>query len=137
LQRGRVKHRGAQRLGVDPLDHARQHLARTAFDDRAQAERAQRAAVDAATRSLGARHMSTLMARGDLALTMSERGEHDAARRAFEGPWSRFTPAQRQQVIIRFAELFEKNFEELTMLASGAKLSGITTTGKRQSTRSA
>ena len=41
-----------------------------------------------------------------------------AARRAFEGPWSRFTPAQRQQVIIRFAELFEKNFEELIMLES-------------------
>ena len=42
----------------------------------------------------------------------------EAARRAFEGPWSRSTPAQRQQVIIRFAELFEKNFDELSMLES-------------------
>lgn len=28
-----------------------------------------------------------------------------AARRAFEGPWSRFTATQRQQVLVRFAEL--------------------------------
>lgn len=41
-----------------------------------------------------------------------------AARRAFEGPWSRFNPAQRQQLIIRFAELFEKHFEELALLES-------------------
>ncbi|GAA4353734.1 aldehyde dehydrogenase family protein [Variovorax defluvii] len=41
-----------------------------------------------------------------------------AARRAFEGPWSRFNPAQRQQVIMRFAELFEKHFEELALLES-------------------
>jgi aldehyde dehydrogenase (NAD+) len=41
-----------------------------------------------------------------------------AARRAFEGPWSRFTPAQRQQLILRFAELFERHFEELTLLES-------------------
>ncbi|MBT2336614.1 aldehyde dehydrogenase family protein [Variovorax paradoxus] len=41
-----------------------------------------------------------------------------AARRAFEGPWSRFTPAQRQQLIIRFAELFDRHFEELAWLES-------------------
>lgn len=41
-----------------------------------------------------------------------------AARRAFEGPWKRFTPSQRQRVIMRFAELFEQHFEELTMLES-------------------
>jgi aldehyde dehydrogenase (NAD+) len=39
-----------------------------------------------------------------------------AARRAFEGPWQRFTPAQRQQMIMRFAELFEQHYDELTML---------------------
>jgi aldehyde dehydrogenase (NAD+) len=39
-----------------------------------------------------------------------------AARRAFEGPWRRFSPAQRQQLIIRFAKVFEENFEELTFL---------------------
>ena len=41
-----------------------------------------------------------------------------AARRAFKGPWSRFSPAQRQQVIMRFAELFEQHFDELTLLES-------------------
>lgn len=41
-----------------------------------------------------------------------------AARRAFQGPWSRFTPAHRQQLIIRFAELFEQHFDELTLLES-------------------
>jgi len=41
-----------------------------------------------------------------------------SARRAFDGPWRRFTPAQRQQLIMRYAELFEKNFEELTLLES-------------------
>lgn len=41
-----------------------------------------------------------------------------AARRAFQGPWSRFTPAQRQQVIMRFAEIFEQHFDELTLLES-------------------
>ena len=41
-----------------------------------------------------------------------------AARRAFSGPWSRFTPAQRQQVLVRFAEIVEKNYDELTLLES-------------------
>ncbi len=41
-----------------------------------------------------------------------------AARRAFEGPWSRFTPAQRQQVLVRFAELVDKHYDELAMLES-------------------
>ncbi|WP_238160349.1 aldehyde dehydrogenase [Pigmentiphaga sp. H8] len=41
-----------------------------------------------------------------------------AARRAFTGPWSRFSPAQRQQLIIRFADLFAQHFDELTLLES-------------------
>jgi aldehyde dehydrogenase (NAD+) len=41
-----------------------------------------------------------------------------AARRAFEGPWSRFTPAQRQRVLVRFAELFDQHYEELAHLES-------------------
>ncbi len=41
-----------------------------------------------------------------------------AARRAFEGHWSQFTPGQRQRVIMRFAELFEQHFDELTLLES-------------------
>ncbi len=54
-----------------------------------------------------------------------------AARRAFEGPWSRFTPAQRQQVIIKFAELVEKNYEELALLEAldmGAPLTRLRST---------
>ena len=39
-----------------------------------------------------------------------------AARRAFNGPWRKFTPAQRQQVLIRVAELIDKHFDELTLL---------------------
>lgn len=41
-----------------------------------------------------------------------------AARRAFGGPWSRFTPAQRQQILIRYAEIFEKHFDELSLIES-------------------
>lgn len=41
-----------------------------------------------------------------------------AARRAFNGPWRRFTPAQRQQVLVRFAALVEQNFDELVLLES-------------------
>jgi aldehyde dehydrogenase (NAD+) len=40
-----------------------------------------------------------------------------AARRAFdEGPWSRFTPAERQNAILRLADLIDENHEELAML---------------------
>ena len=51
-----------------------------------------------------------------------------AARRAFEGPWSRFTPAQRQQVLVKFAELVDAHYDELTLLESqdmGAPLSRL------------
>jgi aldehyde dehydrogenase (NAD+) len=39
-----------------------------------------------------------------------------AARRAFEGPWSRFSPFERQQCLLKFADLVEQHFEELSML---------------------
>lgn len=39
-----------------------------------------------------------------------------AARKAFEGPWRRFTPAERQQLLIRFAGLFDQHYEELALL---------------------
>lgn len=39
-----------------------------------------------------------------------------AARRAFEGPWRRFSPYQRQRVLERFAELVEARFDELAVL---------------------
>jgi aldehyde dehydrogenase (NAD+) len=72
-------------------------------------------------------------ATGRVLATLARGGQADvdaavaAARRAFEGPWSRFTPAQRQQVLVRFAELFEKHFDELTTIESldmGAPLFG-------------
>lgn len=36
-----------------------------------------------------------------------------AARRAFEGAWSKYTPYDRQEVLLRIADLFEKNWERL------------------------
>lgn len=41
-----------------------------------------------------------------------------AARRAFEGPWSRFTPHQRQALLIKVHDLIEKNYDELALLES-------------------
>lgn len=39
-----------------------------------------------------------------------------AARKAFEGPWKKFTPAQRQGLLWKLADLIEKNAEELAQL---------------------
>ena len=39
-----------------------------------------------------------------------------AARRAFEGPWSKFRPAERQAVMLKLANLVEENYEELALL---------------------
>ncbi|MFC6589084.1 aldehyde dehydrogenase family protein [Sulfitobacter pacificus] len=36
-----------------------------------------------------------------------------AARRAFEGEWSKFTPYDRQEVLLRIADLMEKNWDML------------------------
>ena len=41
-----------------------------------------------------------------------------AARRAFEGPWRRFTPFDRQQVMLRLADLVDRHYDELAMLDS-------------------
>ncbi|WP_368680284.1 aldehyde dehydrogenase family protein (plasmid) [Rhodococcus opacus] len=38
-----------------------------------------------------------------------------AARRAFEGPWSRFKPADRQRLLLRIADLFEAHWDELSL----------------------
>ena len=40
----------------------------------------------------------------------------EAARRAFEGPWSKWKPAERQMLLIRLADLVEKHIEELATL---------------------
>src|ERR1700691_3744842 len=39
-----------------------------------------------------------------------------AARRAFEGPWSKFTPQQRQNVMLKLADLVEQNIDELRLI---------------------
>lgn len=41
-----------------------------------------------------------------------------AARRAFEGPWSRTTPAARQSYLLALAEAVEANYAELKVLAA-------------------
>jgi aldehyde dehydrogenase (NAD+) len=41
-----------------------------------------------------------------------------AARKAFEGEWSRFKPFDRQQVMLKLAEIVDKNYDELAMLDS-------------------
>ncbi|HEX9522238.1 MAG TPA: aldehyde dehydrogenase family protein, partial [Reyranella sp.] len=49
-----------------------------------------------------------------------------AARRAFTGPWSRLKPNERQVLLLKFADLVEKNMEELALLDTldmGAPLS--------------
>ncbi len=37
-----------------------------------------------------------------------------AARRAFHGPWSRMKPFERQALLLRIADLFEKHWEEIS-----------------------
>ena len=57
-----------------------------------------------------------------------------AARRAFEGPWSKLKPFERQQLMIRLASVVEAHFDELAMLDTldmGAPI-GRTTLGKRR-----
>lgn len=56
-----------------------------------------------------------------------------AARKAFEGPWSRFKPAERQLLLLRLADLVEKHIDELATLDTldmGAPISR--TLGNRQ-----
>ena len=39
-----------------------------------------------------------------------------AAREAFNGPWSKFKPAQRQAILLKLADLVERDIEELAAL---------------------
>src|ERR1700759_3575519 len=39
-----------------------------------------------------------------------------AAREAFTGPWSKFKPAQRQQILLKLADLVERDIDELAAL---------------------
>ncbi|MDQ7246198.1 aldehyde dehydrogenase family protein [Dongia sedimenti] len=56
-----------------------------------------------------------------------------AARRAFEGPWSRFTPFQRQEAILKLADLVDDHFEMFSRLDTLDMGMPITLTrGRRQ-----
>ncbi len=61
-------------------------------------------------------------ATGDLLATVAEGDAADinravaAARRAFEGPWSKTKPFARQQLLLKISDLVEAHFDELTML---------------------
>ncbi len=85
--------------------------------------------------SLSGERITTFSPATGKALATLARGRNEdvdlavsSARRAFRGPWSTFTPAQRQQLIMRFAELFAREFDELTLLETldmGAPLSQL------------
>ena len=70
----------------------------------------------------GKTFQSTNPATGQVLATVYEGDAEDinravaAARRAFTGPWSKFKPYDRQVVLLKFADLVEKNFEELSVL---------------------
>src|ERR1700749_317493 len=61
-------------------------------------------------------------ASGELLATVAEGDAEDinravaAARKAFEGPWSKFKPYERQHLLLKLADLVEKNFDELSTL---------------------
>src|SRR5258707_3476112 len=61
-------------------------------------------------------------ATGDLLATVAEGDKEDidravaAARAAFEGPWSKFKPYERQALLLKIAEIVEKHYDELSLL---------------------
>src|SRR5580700_8253669 len=61
-------------------------------------------------------------ANGDLLATVAKGDKEDidraviAARAAFEGPWSKFKPYERQPLLLKIADLVEKHYDELSML---------------------
>src|SRR5215470_12828056 len=75
--------------------------------------------VDAASgKSFESRNPAT----GELLATVAEGDKEDidravaAARKAFVGPWSKFKPYERQQVLLKLADLVERHFDELSSL---------------------
>jgi aldehyde dehydrogenase (NAD+) len=70
----------------------------------------------------GKRFESRNPATGEMLATVAEGQAEDinravaAARQAFEGPWSRFKPYERQQVLLKLADLVERYFDELSAL---------------------
>jgi aldehyde dehydrogenase (NAD+) len=61
---------------------------------------------------------------GSVLADIAEGGEEDinravaAARKAFDGPWRRTTPFDRQQMLLKLADLVERDFENLAILDS-------------------
>jgi aldehyde dehydrogenase (NAD+) len=85
--------------------------------------------VDAAS---GKRFETHNPATGELLATVAEGDAEDinravaAARRAFEGPWSKAKPYERQALLLKLADLIETHFDELSALDTvdmGAPLS--------------
>jgi aldehyde dehydrogenase (NAD+) len=85
--------------------------------------------VDAAS---GKRFETHNPATGELLATVAEGDAEDinravaAARRAFEDPWSKAKPYERQALLLKLADLVEKHFDELSALDTvdmGAPLS--------------
>jgi len=75
---------------------------------------------------------TTNPATGKVIATLARGGKEEidlavvAARRAFEGPWSRFTPAQRQKLLVKIHDLVEQRWDELAVIETtdmGAPLS--------------
>jgi aldehyde dehydrogenase (NAD+) len=57
-----------------------------------------------------------------------------AARRAFEGPWGKVKPYERQMILLKLADLVERHFDELSMLDTldmGAPISRTSATRRR------
>jgi aldehyde dehydrogenase (NAD+) len=56
-----------------------------------------------------------------------------SARKAFDGPWSRFSPFQRQECLLKLAQLVDEHFEEFSLLDTLDMGAPITfTRGRRQ-----
>src|SRR5215471_2116859 len=61
-------------------------------------------------------------ATGDLLANVAEGDKEDidravaAARRAFEGSWSKWKPYERQNLLLKIADLVERNYDELSLL---------------------
>ncbi len=73
--------------------------------------------------ALSGRTFDTVSPRnGEVLAQVAQAGREDvdlavaAARRAFEGEWSRFKPFDRQQVMLKLADLVEKHYDELALL---------------------
>ncbi len=75
--------------------------------------------VDAAS---GKHFESRNPATGELLATVAEGDAEDinravaSARKAFEGAWSKFKPYQRQEILLKLADLVERHFDELSSL---------------------